>query len=432
MKFLALPIFSNTSFGSANTSGVSAQFDISEITNLWLQMSASGTSTATDLSIQLQVSNDPMSKAASNSLWINQDSAATFSQTSGFDKHTEVTAGKARVSISRNAGAATFSMKATGKGTLHASRTQMFLPAIGPFADLARLNSNLLSDLTIDGVIYSATSTRTSPIQANHLNIKNGGFLLGGNYQLWIRAGIIDVQGGCALASTNTGAGGGELNGVNGEPTSCAGGGCKGGSGLGGGGGGGISGSCITEGGGAGSSTGYGDGAGGDTDGADVASEGGIGLHVNPWAGAPVTGYSIPIGGANGNGTHTVGPGIGQPGDGASVQGACGVQYGGGGGAGNCCSVVQAVWIRTYGVNQIAGSAGSSTSFINGATGAGDGGHLVIAQRFDGFPGAIGCNGGNGEGGSGQGGEIRLYAVNKAGTILTYMGSDPSVSWNNM
>lgn len=312
--------------------------------------------------------------------------------------------------------------------------TASTLFAIGPYADLAAINTNTLSDLTIDGVVYAQTSTRTSPIYAKHLNIINGGFLLGGNYQLWIRAGIIDVQSGCALASTNPNAGGDEINGGEGGPIGCGGSTGNGGSGLGGGGGGGTSSGCATENGGAGSITGFGDGAAGSTDGFVAAGAGGIGLHVNPWAGAPVVGYSIPIGGADSLSNYTVGPGLGQPGSGGSVISSCGPAFGGGGGAGNCCSVVQAVWIRTYGVNQIAGYSGpSSGGIVTPSAGAGDGGHLVIAQRFDGFPGAVSLQGGNsGDGGAGFGGELRLYAVNKAGTTLTYMGADPAVSWNNM
>lgn len=108
MKYFANTIFNGTSISTANTSGTSDQFDISEAVTVWLQYSATGTSSTTDISIQFQVSNDSINKAAVDSVWLNQDSASTYNTSNFFRKHI-VGAMKGRVSVTRNSGAAVFS-----------------------------------------------------------------------------------------------------------------------------------------------------------------------------------------------------------------------------------------------------------------------------------------------------------------------------------
>ena len=117
MKYLAITLFSQSTvtMNSANTANNSEQFDIGEISRVWLQLTATGTSSTTDISVQFQVSNDPMSLVSGNSTWINEGTAATFSGTAAFDKHTDLSAQKARVQLSRNAGAAVMTIRASGK-----------------------------------------------------------------------------------------------------------------------------------------------------------------------------------------------------------------------------------------------------------------------------------------------------------------------------
>lgn len=115
MKYFAQTLFDATSFGTANTSGISAQYDIGEQVSIWLQASASGTSSTTDMSIQFQVSNDPMVIPAAASTWINEGSAATFNTSNIFDKHINICAQKARVSVTRNSGAAVLTIRSVGK-----------------------------------------------------------------------------------------------------------------------------------------------------------------------------------------------------------------------------------------------------------------------------------------------------------------------------
>ncbi len=114
MKYFAKTLFDATTFNSANTAGTSSQFDTGEAVTVWMQMVGTGTSTSTDMSVQLQVSNDPISKVDIESTWINQDSANTFSQTNGFVKYM-LGSQKARVVVTRTAGTAILTLRVVGK-----------------------------------------------------------------------------------------------------------------------------------------------------------------------------------------------------------------------------------------------------------------------------------------------------------------------------
>lgn len=115
MKYFAQTLFNGTSISTANTSATSEQFDISEASRMWLQCSATGTSSTTDLSIQLQVSNDPFSTLTGDSIWINEGSASTFNTSNFFKKHTDLGALKARVVVTRSSGAAVLTIKSVSK-----------------------------------------------------------------------------------------------------------------------------------------------------------------------------------------------------------------------------------------------------------------------------------------------------------------------------
>lgn len=115
MKYFTQTLFDATSFGTANTSGVSSQFDISSIAALWLQVTASGTSTSTDYSIQLYVSNDAMNVVRDSSTWIAEGSASNFTGTNLFDKHVNLVAQKAKIIVTRTGGDAVLTVRGVGK-----------------------------------------------------------------------------------------------------------------------------------------------------------------------------------------------------------------------------------------------------------------------------------------------------------------------------
>lgn len=117
MKYFAQTLFDAVSLGTANTSGISSQFDVGEMATLWLQASATGQNSTTDYSIQLQCSNDPMEKAATSSIWIDEGSVASYLTSNLFDKHINICAQKARVSVTRNSGAAVLTIRNVGKPT---------------------------------------------------------------------------------------------------------------------------------------------------------------------------------------------------------------------------------------------------------------------------------------------------------------------------
>lgn len=114
MKYFAQTLFDAVSFSTANASQTSDPFDVSEAVTVWLQCSATGTDSTTDLSIQLQVSNDRLSLPAAQSTWINQDTAVTFNTTNLFMK-SNLGALKARVAVTRNSGAAVLTVRQVAK-----------------------------------------------------------------------------------------------------------------------------------------------------------------------------------------------------------------------------------------------------------------------------------------------------------------------------
>lgn len=115
MKYFAQTLFNATTMSSANTSTTSDQFSIGESSQLWLQVSATSANTSTDVSVQLQVSNDPLAKNQSDSNWVNEGSAATYAGTSFFDKHRDLGAEKGRVILTRNAGSGVMTVRGVGK-----------------------------------------------------------------------------------------------------------------------------------------------------------------------------------------------------------------------------------------------------------------------------------------------------------------------------
>lgn len=121
LKYFTQTIFDAISFGTANTSGISEQFDLSQISSVWFQVVGTGTSTTTDCSIQFAVSNDRLALDRDDSIWINEGSAATFLQTNFFDKHANVIALKGKVTVTRNSGAAALTIRAVGKPIVVAS-----------------------------------------------------------------------------------------------------------------------------------------------------------------------------------------------------------------------------------------------------------------------------------------------------------------------
>lgn len=115
MKYFAQTLFDAVAISSANTSGTSVHFDIGELSRLWLQVSATGTTTTSDISVQLYVSNDAMVVPRDSSTWIAEGSAATFTGTAMFDKHVDLAAQKAKVTLTRNASTGTVTIRASGK-----------------------------------------------------------------------------------------------------------------------------------------------------------------------------------------------------------------------------------------------------------------------------------------------------------------------------
>lgn len=173
MKYFAQTLFDAVTISTANTSGTSSQYDIGEMATIWLQFSSTGTDSTTDISIQFQVSNDPMNKSVSDSTWINEGSAATYNQTAGFDKHINICAQKARVSVTRNSGAAVLTIRSVGKpttavgvGTTTGSNSgDVTLAAIGSSANAngASLSGQVLTlqpaSASFGGVVTTAAQT---------------------------------------------------------------------------------------------------------------------------------------------------------------------------------------------------------------------------------------------------------------------------------
>lgn len=116
VKYFAQTIFDSVTMSTAATTATSGQFDIGEISRLWLQLSSTTAgNNSPSISIQLQVSNDAMVVPNTSSTWINQDSAASFTGASAFDKHSDIAAQKFRVQMTNNSGGAVVTVRASGK-----------------------------------------------------------------------------------------------------------------------------------------------------------------------------------------------------------------------------------------------------------------------------------------------------------------------------
>lgn len=115
MKYFNQKLFDATTIDGTTTSATSVAFDIGEISQLWLQVSAGSANTSTDISVQLQVSNGALSKNMTDSTWISEGSAATYAGVSFMDKHKDLGAQKARVTLTRNAGSGNVTVIAVGK-----------------------------------------------------------------------------------------------------------------------------------------------------------------------------------------------------------------------------------------------------------------------------------------------------------------------------
>lgn len=169
MKYFAQTLFSGSSLSSANASLTSDQFDISEVTTLWLAHSASAASSTSDLSIQLQLSNDALSILSGDSVWINEGSAGTFNTSNVFRKHSGLGALKARVVVTRNAGTATLTTKYVGK----------------PLSSLQTGDVVLGGNLSIGGdIVAGQFAGGGGAIQAGAIYYANGNTQLSGTTQI--------------------------------------------------------------------------------------------------------------------------------------------------------------------------------------------------------------------------------------------------------
>lgn len=439
MKYFTLPIFTALSMSSANTSGVSAQFDISEINQLWLQLSSTGNSSP-DISVQLSVSNDPMGKASATSTWITVDSAATFSGTAGFDKHIEVAGTKAKVTLTRNSGASIVSVQALGKATLKTWPTSVspsYLPRVGPFNNLAPVDISTLSDITY-AANASVVSSRTSPIMGKTITIKAGKTITSDTWAHWFWCDTLIMESGSHLSCNGTFAGV-----ADGGPAR---GGSGGSGGSGGGGGSALENTSAVVAGGMGED-GF-NGTAGQAGGDGIAGAGGSGFGSSYAPVLTVGTYTFPTGGAQAGSCGTAAGPWGVGGNGGGAETGCAVTAsagGGGGGGGGLICVVARTIISTDGSwDVIGGGGGDASASTNGGGGQGGSGGvlLLFARTYDGLANSINVNvqGGLGEVGSsclnngadGLPGTYVSYEIDHAGTAtLNTYPYDFSQGWDN-
>lgn len=112
MKTLALPVFTSEAMSSANSSVTSGQFDLGELTRLWLHCTPSATTA--DNTVLLKLSNDPISKKAEDSDWISEGSATNV-LASGFVKYSGLGAQKCKVVLARSSGAVSMTVRGIAK-----------------------------------------------------------------------------------------------------------------------------------------------------------------------------------------------------------------------------------------------------------------------------------------------------------------------------
>ncbi len=120
MKYFAKILFNNVTINSANTASTSTQFDLGEAVRVWHHVIPTGINSVSDVSLQFQVSNDAIEKPATNSTWLNQDSANIISGSAGtsiFMKHVDLGAQKGRLIVTRNSGATVINVRSVGKPT---------------------------------------------------------------------------------------------------------------------------------------------------------------------------------------------------------------------------------------------------------------------------------------------------------------------------
>lgn len=315
------------------------------------------------------------------------------------------------------------------------SGTSIFLPSFGLFSDLGQVNINSVPDITYSST-QTLTTTRTTPLKANHLTINSGINVLSTNYYLWIWCNILTLNLNSSLAVVGS-------DGVDAADPGCVPHGGNGGNGASGGGGGSANvGGCGTASGGTGSNSGH-NGVFGQGIGCGVSvGLGGTGNGAAQMAGFPVvSGFSAPLGGNNSFGSSPTGPGFGCAGSGGDCSGGCGGGAGGGGGAssgGVFISCRQVVVNNSCSIFATGGSGGGGSNGNNGE-GAGGGVCLIETIAINNPTNLMGVSlaGGSGFGcgcccataGSGNG---ILYSLNQAGTAKLTSFTTFNHSFNNL
>lgn len=172
MSYFAIPIFSSQTLSSANTSLTSDQLDIGEEANLAFHCVLSNTTS--DISFQLQLSNDILGKTSGQTNWINYNTANTLTSSS-LVTYNSIGAQKMRVLLTRNSGSTTVTVRMVAKG----------LKAIDVAA--ASWPSGADGALSIDGTVVTLLAGSTKDYSSisiinsgelriiNDLTISNGG-----------------------------------------------------------------------------------------------------------------------------------------------------------------------------------------------------------------------------------------------------------------
>lgn len=115
-KYLLDLAFDAQAINGTTTSATSKQVEIYGYTRIWAHCNLSNSSSL-DVALQLQVSNDPISKSEAESDWVNEGSARDISSSSDnvMHKYDSIGASKIRWSVSRDGGAGNVSVRAVLK-----------------------------------------------------------------------------------------------------------------------------------------------------------------------------------------------------------------------------------------------------------------------------------------------------------------------------
>lgn len=326
--------------------------------------------------------------------------------------------------------------------------TPVFLPNVGPTADLGLVDARTLPNLGPADVASFAfnyfTVSRTSPLKRNIINL-NGSFAAvvpnpsgGHGYSMFVWANVCNVGPGQGLGSANSDMppfpDGTQINGATGSsvPTMTGGNGGSGGAG----GAGGVGDDDAVGFGPTNGNAAGGNGSNGPQSGAGVGGTGGKGSCAFDLAGSPWTPFSV--GGASGDGNVSTQVGCGAGGQsGGTPDGPNDAQGGGGSGA----SYVSIV-CRTFGGT----GPGTQGIFSQGGRGGNDAQDLGLLESFGGGGGIIEIfamsydgsfvpfvDGGSGSFGTpSAGGDFRIYEVAHDGTTILATHTDASDTWNHL